>query len=291
LTIMYHSSLVFDSVIIVESLSDNDLKTGIDLFETTVAPATIHDPGFLAEFYQVGTVAELLAVLAHIEALARNHDRRPIIQFEMHGSKSGLALKNGERLAWAEIAPSLAKINRVTRVNLLVVAALCHGWHMIDILRPTDRAPAYGIIGTPEVIKSGSLLLAMQRFYDSVLQPPHDLLAALKSANTGLRSDTELRMINAELMLGRIYSHYVEAHTKGEGLETRVNDLVAALAPSAGLDVRATMELRQQVRSQLNDHAQWFAHYRNRFLWLDEFPENKQRFQLTYHNCRSLARG
>jgi hypothetical protein len=289
LTIAYQSSITFDSVIVIESLRSSDLKTGSDLFETVLLPASFHDRGLLVELHQIASGAEFLKVLLHIEGLVRNRSRRPILQFEMHGSEFGLAFSSGDRLGWADIAPALVRINRASRMNLLLIAALCHGWYMIDILRPTDRAPAYGIIGTPEKIAGGALLQAMQRLYGSILQPPHDLMAALKSANSHLESDGQFRVVNAELMLCRIYSHYIETHATGEALETRVNGLAGALAPSRALDVRETMMLRDEVRAELNNHAKWFDHYRERFLLLDEAPENVQRFRLTYDECASLS--
>lgn len=288
---MYNSSLTFNSVILVESLSDGDLKTGRDLFETVMAPANFHDPSFLAELYTAHSSADLLGILRHVEELVRTRGLRPILHLEMHGSEAGIRMANGDRLAWRDIAQSLARINRLTEMNLLVVAALCHGWFMIDILRPIDRAPAFGIVGTANDIGGGALLEGMQRFYEVLLRPPHDLGRALVSANIGRLGDDRFRMINAELMLCRIYSHYVEEHTSGHAREARVNQLVAALAPSHDYDVTSTMALRQQIRSELDNHPKWFDHYRQKFLWLDEMPGNAARFRLSYEGCQGLAGG
>jgi hypothetical protein len=286
---VHNSSLSFDSVILIESLSAGELKTGRDLFDTVMAPANYKDSTFLAELYEVRTAKELIAAFNRVEQLARTHGLRPIIHLEMHGSESGLLLAGGDRLAWSEIAEPLANLNRMTDMNLLVVAALCHGWFMIDILRPTDRAPAYGIVGTANEIASGTLLKRMQRFYEQLLQAPHDLATALAAANTEVHGDDRFRMITAELMLCRIYSHYVQEYATGDKREARVNELVAALAPSHDFDVRTTMALRQQIRSELDDHAKWFGHYRRKFLWLDVLPANFDRFTLTYGDCMRLS--
>ena len=287
---MYSSSASFDSVVIIESLEDGELKTGRDLFETVMAPANFRDPGLVAELYQRRTKDEVINVLRHIARVTRTHGRSPIVQLEMHGSKEGFVLASGERLGWMDLAALLSEINYASRLNLIVVAAMCYGWYMIDILRPTDRAPAFGIIGPPDEIPSSMLLSANQRFYERLLVEPHDLKASIDAANSELSENNAFRIINAELMLCRIYSHYVAGLTTEETQTERVNRLVTDIARVRNLDVHDTMVLREQIRSNLDDHSTWFDHYRSRFLMLDDFPDNERRFQLRYEDCARIFR-
>jgi len=106
--------------------------------------------------------------LQHIAGIARS-GHSPVVHLDMHGNTDGLKVASSEVLAWAEFAPLLIEINRASRMNLLVVAAACHGWHMTDILRPTDRAPAWGIIGPPDSVTAGELYEATKRFYATLL--------------------------------------------------------------------------------------------------------------------------
>jgi hypothetical protein len=171
-------------------------------------------------------------------------------------------------------------------MNLLVVAAMCHGWYMNDILRPTDRAPAFGIIGTRDEVSAGALLSSMRDFYQALLRPGHDLRAALNAANRYENVDEwQYEMLGAELMLCRVFSHYVGSLSTEETQAQRVNRLVADLARAQSLDVNQTMQLRAAITQDLEDHESWFALYRSRFLMLDLFPENAPRFPLTYADC------
>lgn len=119
----------------------------------------------------------------NIHDVAKRYGRSPIVHIECHGDKHGVQLANGDSVAWTHIAPRLTVINRQSRMNLLVVAGMCHGWYMTDILRPVDRAPAFGIIGAMEEVYPRPLLAAMPKLYRVLTGPSHDLREALNAAN------------------------------------------------------------------------------------------------------------
>jgi hypothetical protein len=283
---VYTTTFTFNSVVVIESLPPGEFRSGRDLFETTMAPAAHADPGLLCDLYQPTSRLEFLGVLRAIQQDAQQHDVSPIIHIETHGDEAGIGLADGELILWSDIADALKAINEASQFNLLVVAAMCHGWHMIDILRPTDRAPAFGIVATRDTVAAGDLLTIMQAFYSALLRPGHDLRAALIKANgTGEEDGWNFEMIGAEVMLCRIFSHYLETLSTEETQTQRVNRLVADLARAQNLDIVHTMELRGRITAALDNHEAWFNMYRTRFLMLDRYPENSKRFPLRYADC------
>lgn len=289
-TMAYSTSLAFDSAVVIESLPSGELRSGRDLFETTIAPVSVADPGFVSELYEANSKKEFLGALNAVRATAQQYGRSPIVHIEVHGNQDGIGLANRESVTWSEIAPLLTAVNQLSRMNLLVVAAMCQGWHMSSVLRPTDRAPAFGIIGTVDKIPVGELLRAMQAFYRVLLEPEHDLRAALDEANAAQSSQHwRFRMVGAELLLCRVFAHYVKSIGIEETQTQRVSRIVADLARSQGLDVSQTMQLRHEIARIIDDHAAWFALYRARFLMLDLFPKNAPRFPLRYEDCHEDA--
>lgn len=285
----YNTSVSFDSVIVIESLRESDLRSGRDLFDGTIAPACHADPGLLGELYTPAYRTDFFAVLASVKKMARDFGRSPVIHLETHGNTDGIELGSGEFVNWSEIAPVLAAINQVSRMNLLVVSAMCCGWHMSSILRPTDRAPAFGIIGTDEDdISAGDLYSAMKRFYGELLSSL-DLRRALDEANEHAPlADSRFWLQGAELLLCRVFAHYM-SEVEGIGAQAeRVSRLVADIARIRDLDVTETMQLRDELTQTINDHASWFEWYRSRFLMLDLFPENDARFPLRYDDCKTV---
>lgn len=289
----YQTTLSFDSVVVIESLPEDELWSGTELFEDTIQPAWFADPTFVVELYQPQSRREFQETLETIAGLVAEHSSSPILHLETHGSSSGMRFADGSRMTWDEVAGPLAEINRRTRMNLLVFAGLCHGWSMIEILRPTRRAPVFGMIGPMETVEAGRLLSATKLMYERLLEPDHDLRAALNSANGSTSvEDWEFRWMSAELMFCRIFEDYVKDVSREHVRSERLNRLVADLARVKALDVQETMQLRVALSADLDNHQAWFSHYREHFLLLDLFPGNEPRFQLSYSDCvRDKVRG
>jgi len=281
----YNTSFAFDSVAIIESIPTGQLQTGRDLFDSVLAPASAIDPEF-AKLYRVKSASEFLGALDKVRSSTERFRRSPIVHIETHGNKEGITLSNDEFVAWSEIAAMLTSINTLSRMNLLVVAAMCHGWHMVSLLRPVERAPAFGIIGTEDTGGAGELLEAMQRFYRVLVGPAHDLRSAMDEANLGVSYEGwRFKMEGAELWLCRAFKHYIETMASEETLAQRVKRMVADVARAQNLDVRGTMMARTALTAAISDHARWFNYYKIGFLMLDLFPENAARFSLRFADC------
>ena len=282
----YESSVSFDGVVVVESLRKPSLLTGTELFETTIAPTALANNTF-AEYHPVSRRAEFFAALSRAQNLA-DEGHSPIVHLEMHGDKKGLRLTSSEIVEWSELAPILTRVNERTRMNLLVVAAACHGWYLSEILRPVDRAPAWGIIGPPHSVGDRDLYAAMKRFY-STLWRSVNLRQALDAANEGLKiAGWTFQLQSADLLYCRVFQWYLES-LQDESRAERVNRLVAEAARIQGLDVLQTMRLREDFGRDLDNHEFWFERYKTRFLMLDLFPENSKRFRLALSDCLPQA--
>jgi hypothetical protein len=283
----YTTSLGTSSVVVVESLREGDDPTGTNLFENTIAPA-LFQQDMLGELYVVSTRREFLGALDRTLQLARD-GHAPILHIETHGDAEGLQFTSDEILKWAELAPVLSEINQACRMNLLVVAAACHGWFLGTVLKPIDRSPIFGVMGPADAAYPADLYLAMTKFYRTLLTR-FDLLAALADMN-GATSTGEwvYRFEWAEMLFCKVFRYYMQDLEEGETQEQRVNRLVADAARSQNLDVTRTMRLRAQFSTKLGDHKWWFEYYKTRFLMLDLFAENRSRFQQSFEECSRRA--
>jgi hypothetical protein len=278
---MYNTNVSFDSIVIIESLKPGDLRSGRDLFETTIAEATWRDETLYAELH---TPANRTAFLASLDEVVRMTEagRTPILQIETHGSERGIGLTDGDTVPWSDVAPRLLAMNTATRM----VAAMCHGAYMAEILRPVDRAPAFGIVGSVDALNGGPLLEMMQRFYQILLSTQRDLGLAFAAANeTEVVRDWSFRLTGAEIMLCRVFKSYLAPHDSDDARRDRVNELVASIAIRDRLDVAQTAMLRTAITEDISDREKWFAHYREKFLMLDLFPENEDRVPLRLDDC------
>lgn len=283
---MYDSKVRYDSVFVVQSLAANEDPTGAKLFDGTIAPQAASDHLVAVLYDNVVTKRDLLSVLNAIAEEAEEHGRSPILHLEAHGGLEGIRVADpaAELVRWEEVAPFLLRINRASRMNLLVVAGMCHGVNLVDVLDPLDRAPAFGIIGAPERVSPEALLDAMRLLYWNLLndQGINLTLSAMRSEGRG-----DFRMVSAELWLCQVFRASLEADN--ETREQRVARLLQETFKGAIPDVRESMARRVEIARELDDNRKWFDYYRQTFLWLDQFPENEERFRFTYEQCMAVA--
>lgn len=284
----YSSSVAFDAVVVIESLrSPDDLLTGAELFARTIRPG-LERHNLYGELYQVRTAAEFRGALVAV----RNHagaGRAPILHLEAHGDELGIQLVSGETITWTELAPALAEVNRLSQVNLLVVAAACHGWFLGSVLRPVSRSPFWGVIGPPDRAGDTDLSNAMHRFYSELLIN-FDLTKALRAANLGAAyPEWRYRINSAEILFCKVFRYYMDDLRVGGTKEQRVARLVVEIARAKNLDALQTARLRVQLTEDLENHRFWYEFYKEHFLMLDLFPQNARRFLLGFDECAKGA--
>jgi hypothetical protein len=283
--VVYSTGLRFNAIYVVESLPPGDLRSGQELYDAVLIPAKHAHPGLHVEYHRVASRAELDAALRKIEHDCATGGRGPLLHIEAHGDTDGLQLGDGAHVPWTALTPQLARINRASRMNLLVLAMMCKGWDLTAALMPSDRAPVFMLIGPPDNLVALDVQAGTTRFYSELFRT-WDLNAALTAMNEGRPyEDWFIKPATAEILFCRVFRYYMQDLDAGRSLEERENKLVAEIARERGLTVLETADLRLRIRSHLTDHEWWYSELRRSFLLLDDFPENRSRFGLSYKQC------
>lgn len=282
---LYRTTVRFNSIYVVESLPDGDLRTGRELFEQILKPAEFKLDGLVVEHHFVETREEFVGCLKRIAYAADVANHLPIVHLETHGTTDGIALASGERLAWTELVPHLTSINVKCRNNLIVVAVSCYGWNLTASLLPSDRAPVFMLVGPTDEMGAGELLEATRRFY-MALVADMDVNSALGSANADLDfKDWALRPATAEILYCRVFRRYMEDYGDPETLENRARQIVEDVRRARNLDPVSTEILMLKTRRDLRDYRVAYERHRQRFLMLDLFPQDHYRMGLSYEKC------
>ena len=287
--LLYRTEVRFNAIYVLESLGPGEPKTGQDLYDSVVFPHSRALDGIHTEFASIANERELHAKLAAITYAARNANHHPIIHIEAHGGADGIQLADGALVTWRSIVPRFAEINRACRVNLTVVAIACEGSGLTYSLMPSDRAPVVMLIGPSESMSGEALLQATRRFYAALVEHL-DFNRALEAMNEHLPfRDWPIRPATSEILFCRVFRKYLEEFATVDALKERENELIADMARTRNLNVLQTAALRASLRPQLADQRWWYDHFRESFLMLDLFPENRARFGLTYDLCMPSA--
>jgi hypothetical protein len=282
---LYRTEARFNAIYVIESLPEGDSKTGQALYDEVVFPGTMRLDGLETKFVRVETPDDLAGALADVTRAVHLSGRLPILHFEMHGYDSGIALADGTLVPWSDLVPLLGDINRVSRMNLVVVAIACMGWNLTHALMPNDRAPLFMLVGPPSTMTAGELLQATRQFYD-VLFTYLDVNKALEAMNAGLDyGDWRLKPATAEILFCRVFRAFLAEGNSFSATAEVENELVAKAVRRGSLSLQQAAVFRDKLRRGFGDPRWWYDHLRETFLWMDLYPADKWRFGLDYDLC------
>lgn len=282
---LYKTEVRFNAVYVIESLPLKDYKTGRELYDEVVFPATTQLDGLQTKYVRVESRDELARALADISRAVHLDGHRPIVHFETHGYEEGIGLADGTAVSWTDLVPLLGDINRATRMNLMVVAILCMGWNLTNALMPNDRAPLFMLVGPPATMRADELLQATRRFY-SALFSTLDINAALEAMNSGFPFEGwRLKPATAEILFCRVFRAFLAEGNTFNATSELEESLVADAIRKRGLNAQQASVARDIIRRDFGDPRWWYDHLRQTFLWMDAFPESKWRFGLDYDLC------
>jgi len=96
-------SNVINSIYIIESLPQGDLKTGTELYDNCVYPLGNLKKGLYTRLIQPFSKSDFIAELTLIIYECKNNNRRPILHIESHGCIDGIETASGELIAVARV--------------------------------------------------------------------------------------------------------------------------------------------------------------------------------------------
>ena len=274
------SGNTFNKLWIIESLPSGELRTGKNLFDNQLDKARQEQEDLVVEFAEPITKAELFAVLEKIRNEALN-GIYPMIHFECHGCEDGLGTASGELVEWEQIREILIKINLSSKLNLMIVIAACNGAHIIKVSTKLDAAPFWAIIGPEAEVSAGHIQDNFGRFYESFFSDL-DGDKAISILNEGAAySDRTYHFLSAAGLFSRAYRAYYKKHCVGKGKKERKEHLITEALKNPDVKMRGVAWARQQVKQGLACEDQHFDMLRKRFFFINQFPENDERFPLT----------
>lgn len=158
-------------IVIIQSLKDDDLKTGGMLYDRLSTTLPFKYPDTSVKFYNVKDKRELAMAFYTIFNEIENGEL-VTLQIETHGCEEGIELTSGELVTWKEFFGSIRPINEKMLNLLLVCMSMCYGGALITHFEPEKRAPYRAFIGVGSTIKAGVLLDGFSAFYENY----HNLL-------------------------------------------------------------------------------------------------------------------
>lgn len=273
----------FDKLWIIESLPDGDLKTGTRLYDNQKKLSQSVQDSVSVLLVEPKTKSEFINILQEIRKDTLHNDVYPIIHFECHGCEEGLGVANGELILWNDLRDSLISINHACKLNLMVTLAACNGYHFIKTSDKPDRAPFWGVIGPNEEMFDVDLEIDFNEFYSELIKNL-DGDAAMRILNRGIQnSSRKYHFFSVEAHFRRSYKFYYANFCTGDGLDVRKRELLDEVMKLENVKIKGAEWAAQNIAEKLEDGKEaGFLEMRNRFFFINEFPENANRFNISF---------
>lgn len=152
-------------IIVIQSLRQNDLKSGEHLYDDVVKWKGILKANVPSEFYNVDSKETFIDTLSKIRSELAVGDILTL-QLETHGADKGIEFSNGDMMAWLEFQDEMRQINELIGGLLVVCLAMCFGGATISAIRPELRAPYRAIVVPFKEVPAGCIEDGFHAFYE-----------------------------------------------------------------------------------------------------------------------------
>lgn len=278
----YMKDMKFNTLYIIESLKDGDLKTGYSLFEDLKLQEYVHEH-VRVEYKEPKSSDEWDEMMTRILNECKGQEVYPIIHLEVHGAENGIQLSNGDVVLRDNVGEQLRQINIETGCNLFLTMGVCKGLYVLFNTQLDKPMPFCGAIGSFSTLKAGDIQLRYAEFYETFFRT-FDITQAyiqLIKVETGFPVEyTQYRYIHVDELFCRVYQNYLKVGCKQEGMLQRALDA----AQENGIILPNRQQKRQFQRDftkqEKKTREMYYQEATRIFFMLDTHPENRNRFNV-----------
>lgn len=272
----------FNTLYIIESLREGDLKTGYSLFEDLKLQEYVHEH-VRVEYKEPKSSGEWDAVMSNILNDCKEQEIYPIIHLEVHGEEYGIELSNGDVVSRDIVGEQLRQINIVTGCNLFLTMGVCKGLYVLFNTQLDLPMPFCGAVGSFAKLVAGDIQLRYAEFYETFFRT-FDITQAfiqLMKVETAVSEEyTQYKYIHIDEVFYKSYMRYIKEQCNKDIMPQRALD--AATENNYTLRNRTERRQFQQKFAKLEklNRTKYYQEAVNTFFMLDEYPENQERFDV-----------
>ncbi|MGP6422107.1 hypothetical protein ACTZGP_25435 [Pseudomonas putida] len=265
-----------NGVVIFDALPETEKQTGRHLHEdlldyclATGRQDYCQESGRedFCSYWSIKSKQMLFVALEFVLFACKPGNFQPILHFECHGdSENGLHIHaSNEYVGWDELVKYIAKINQVTRNNVGVVLAACHGLQMSKYLEIGSPSPFHFLIGPQNEVECGHLQDILIEFYKKTLDSTN-----LQEGVATL--DKKLMLFqSSEWFYQAIINFFIAEFTRA-GRSALVENMVSCRVAKAGYQSRDLVRAERARAKKLVKSPQDFYRYVARIFFHNETP-------------------
>jgi hypothetical protein len=253
----------FDAVYVIESLRPGEPKTGSELYDQVIGPASYRLDKLETRLFSVSTRAELFNCLAEMGRRAHYETRWPLLHVETHGDEAGLELASSEFVPWDELAVHLQEVSIPSQLNFFVTLAACAGGYLAGTLKAGTRATAAAIIGPAQPVSAAELREAFGAFYSEFLTSLNGNAAIRALRQIEESQSKKYVFLPAMTMFRKTYEWYLIDDCSPDAMEDREREIIG-LCRQLGMPAHVDdANALARIRPLLQRHEDFFRAFRD----------------------------
>jgi hypothetical protein len=263
-------------IVIIDAIPNGELQTALNLERILRdIPADVLVDREVRRL-RCETATDFTEGLQSIATECEQHDLRPIIHLEGHGTQNAFYFPDGSSIKWFAAFEGFRKINIACGNHLLVTSAACYSARSYTYdLAPFDRpAPVFGLIAPPDELTAGQAIDRFGVFYSTLFRSG-SFAQAISDASE-IEPKKPFSLMFCSFMFEQAAALYLRTQCMGRGRYARQEGLVSRALKERDMPPRIT---RKIIKEQLRrPQAPYLSRLHSIFMHVKKHPENRARF-------------
>lgn len=261
--------------VIIDLVPESDMQTARHIEENILDTINQEGSGLYCERHRCEAKDDLIAVLSQVKKRLTDTGEVPYIHIEGHGSKESIKMLDGSALPWGKIFECFREINVGCKNNLFFSSGACESAYGFKAATITKPSPVFGMLAPEQVVDTGSVFDGYIDFYKSLIRNEslNDAFDAFSDATNG----KQFSLIFSQLLFKKAAYQYIKQHCMGKGRAKRLEDVLSQAVNTVDVPIK---KARKILKSELGKpQAMALKEFHSRFMMIDKFPENSERFE------------
>ena len=268
---------------ILDSIPEGELNTARKLFEDLDMCATAYSPTPGIAYLRVENEYQLFDYLEQLRGQNEQNHAFPLLHIESHGYEDGLQLADRSLVSWEHLKKGLIPLNVSMRLNLMVVLASCFGGALTKSLNLSDRAPVWGLIGPTQEVSVGEVERDFGTFYRTLFSTGSPK-TAMDELNKVASQDLYYRT-TAEGFFYKVWQSYKEKLCTSGKLKVRARRMRKRAKRLKISPLPTAVEFKKRL---VREEPGAFNKFRDCYFMCDLYPDNQDRFSVTYEKAEAF---
>ena len=273
------TSFSFNILYILESLNEDEIKTGKNLYDELCSNLVRPTPP-LVIYKSISSGREWDECINEIYHDCIQKGVKPIIHLEMHGDDTGIGFINGDTRDHRTLCTQFSGINFACGCNMLLTLGVCEGLNILKGMQVTIPMPYCVALGSFEELWNVDIELRFTEFYKELFSS-YDLnkaYAKLLQANS--KYTEKYRPYPIDELFYIAYNGYLQKQCNKEAVKERAKSTVG----NSDLHYNNRRERRGYEKGFIKDEKRTrLAEYKRiarDFFATEKYPNNFSRFNI-----------